>query len=134
MRVIGAMVLYSLDLIVAFVRQSITLGEVETVVMLTFFTMMRVIALIALATLVWVPIGVWIGLRPRVAEKVQPLAQFMAAFPANVLFPIAVVGILRFRLDPGHLAVAADHLRHAMVYSSSMSSPAPPPFPMICAR
>ena len=56
--------------------------------------------LIALATLVWVPIGVWIGLRPRVAEKVQPLAQFLAAFPANVLFPIAVVGIVTFRLNP----------------------------------
>ena len=97
---IGAMVLYSLHLIVAFLRQSITLGEVETVVTLTFFTMIRVIAVIALATLVWVPIGVWIGLRPKIAERVQPLAQFMAAFPANVVFPIAVVVILRYRLDP----------------------------------
>ena len=41
----------------------------------------------ALATIVWVPVGVWIGLRPRIAEKVQPLAQFLAAFPANVIFP-----------------------------------------------
>ncbi len=48
----------------------------------------------------WVPVGIWIGLRPRIAEKVQPLAQFLAAFPANVIFPIAVVLILRFSLNP----------------------------------
>ena len=42
----------------------------------------------------------WIGLRPWVAEQAQPIAQFLAAFPANVLFPMAVVGIVSFRLDP----------------------------------
>ena len=42
----------------------------------------------------------WIGLSPRLAEKVQPLAQFLAAFPANVIFPIAVVLIVRFSLNP----------------------------------
>ena len=69
-------------------------------VWLTFLTMLRVIALILLASLVWVPIGVMIGLNPRLAENVQPLAQFLAAFPANVLFPIAVVLIVRFSLNP----------------------------------
>src|SRR5262249_59722285 len=54
----------------------------------------------ALASLVWVPVGVWVGLRPAIAEKVQPLAQFLAAFPANVLFPVAVVVIVRFSLNP----------------------------------
>jgi NitT/TauT family transport system permease protein len=53
-----------------------------------------------LASLIWVPIGIWIGLRPAMAEKAQPLAQFLAAFPANVIFPIAVVLILRFKLNP----------------------------------
>ena len=65
-----------------------------------FITLVRVLVLIALASLVWVPIGVWIGLRPAWAEKVQPLAQILAAFPANVLFPFAVMGIVAFRLDP----------------------------------
>jgi len=62
------------------------------------FTLLRVVVLIALATLVWVPIGVAIGLRPRLAEKVQPLAQFLAAFPANVLFPLAVYAIVKLGL------------------------------------
>src|SRR5579872_5686325 len=45
-----------------------------------FITLARVIVLITLATLIWVPIGVWIGLRPKLAERIQPLAQFLAAF------------------------------------------------------
>jgi NitT/TauT family transport system permease protein len=56
--------------------------------------------LIAIASAIWVPVGVWIGLRPWAAERIQPLAQFLAAFPANVLFPIAVVAIVRFHLNP----------------------------------
>ncbi len=63
-------------------------------------TLLRVAILIAVASLIWVPIGVWIGLRPAVAERVQPLAQFLAAFPANVLFPFAVGLIVATRADP----------------------------------
>ena len=63
-------------------------------------TLARVVILIAIASVIWVPIGVWIGLRPWAAERAQPIAQFLAAFPANVLFPIAVVAIVSLRLDP----------------------------------
>jgi NitT/TauT family transport system permease protein len=56
--------------------------------------------LIAIASVIWVPIGVWIGLRPKLSQRIQPIAQFLAAFPANVLFPFAVVVIVGFRLDP----------------------------------
>jgi NitT/TauT family transport system permease protein len=64
-----------------------------------FITLARVIVLIAMATLIWVPIGVWIGLRPKLAERIQPLAQFLAAFPANLAFPVFVVIIVRYGLD-----------------------------------
>jgi NitT/TauT family transport system permease protein len=63
-------------------------------------TLCRVVVLIALASLIWVPIGVSIGLRPRVTEAVQPIAQFLAAFPVNLLFPLAVFLIVRFGLAP----------------------------------
>ncbi|WP_443983709.1 ABC transporter permease [Azospirillum argentinense] len=75
-------------------------GDVGTVLLLGAATLLRVMVLIAIASLVWVPLGVLIGLRPRLAEAVQPLAQFLAAFPANLLFPVAVVTILRFDLNP----------------------------------
>src|SRR6202041_4103732 len=45
-------------------------------------------------------IGVGVGMPPRAAQIVQPLAQFMAAFPANLLFPIAVYGIVAWKLNP----------------------------------
>jgi NitT/TauT family transport system permease protein len=49
---------------------------------------------------VWVPIGVWIGLRPAWSQRIQPVAQFLAAFPAQVLFPGAVIVIIAWRLNP----------------------------------
>ncbi len=66
---------------------------------LALLTMLRVFILIALASAIWVPIGVWVGMRPRAAQIVQPVAQFMAAFPANLLFPIAVYGIVTWKLN-----------------------------------
>jgi NitT/TauT family transport system permease protein len=75
-------------------------ADVEIAVGAGGLTLLRVAVLIALATLLWVPIGVYVGLRPTLAEKVQPLAQFLAAFPANLLFPVAVFLILRFHLAP----------------------------------
>jgi NitT/TauT family transport system permease protein len=90
----------ALWLVVGYVRAELGLHEAVVAVGLGLLTLTRVIVLIAIASAIWVPIGVWIGLRPWAAERVQPLAQFLAAFPANVLFPIAVVGIVTFRLDP----------------------------------
>jgi NitT/TauT family transport system permease protein len=87
-------------LIVDYVRQELSWSDFWQSVLYTLFTMLRVVLLMALATLVWVPTGIWIGLRPALAEKVQPLAQFLAAFPANVIFPVAVILILKFSLNP----------------------------------
>jgi NitT/TauT family transport system permease protein len=91
---------YALRLIVDYVAGALNWADVTTAVWLGFLTLIRVIVLIMLASLFWVPIGVWIGLRPAVAERIQPVAQFLAAFPANVLFPIAVVAIVAFSLNP----------------------------------
>jgi NitT/TauT family transport system permease protein len=77
-----------------------SLSEVVDVVKLALLTMLRVVLLIAIASIVWVPIGVWVGLRPRAREIVQPIAQFLAAFPANLLFPLAVYGIVTWQLNP----------------------------------
>jgi NitT/TauT family transport system permease protein len=77
-----------------------SVSEVTTVVKLALFTMLRVFLLISIASVIWVPIGVWVGLHPRAREIVQPVAQFLAAFPANLLFPLAVYGIVAGRLNP----------------------------------
>jgi NitT/TauT family transport system permease protein len=62
-------------------------------------TTVRIFVCIAIATLIWVPIGVWVGLRPNIANKIQPVIQFLAAFPANLLFPVVVMFIVNNQLN-----------------------------------
>jgi NitT/TauT family transport system permease protein len=86
--------------IVEFVSSSLAWGDVGQATLLGFYTMLRVVVLMTVASLIWVPIGVWLGLRPVWARRAQPLAQFLAAFPANLLFPPFVVFIVYFHLSP----------------------------------
>ncbi len=83
-----------------FVLGEVRPGEIGHVMLYGLITLTRVAVLISLATVIWVPIGVWVGLRPRVARIVQPVAQFLAAFPANLFFPIVVSAIVLLRLTP----------------------------------
>ncbi|HEV3425376.1 MAG TPA: ABC transporter permease subunit, partial [Paraburkholderia sp.] len=86
--------------VVSYVRTGVTLDEVGHVFVLGLITLLRVALLIAISSVIWVPLGVLIGLRPALAEKIQPIAQFLAAFPANLLFPVFVIVIVRFHLNP----------------------------------
>jgi len=86
--------------IITFIRQTVELAEIGRVFLLGLATASRVLILIGVASLIWVPIGVAIGLRPHLADRVQPIVQFLAAFPANLFFPVAVVLILRFQANP----------------------------------
>ena len=86
--------------LVVFIRAHVDAAEIGWVFVLGMITAVRVLVLIAVASLIWVPIGVAIGLRPRLADRVQPIVQFLAAFPANLFFPVVVVLILRFHLNP----------------------------------
>jgi len=79
---------------------SLAWSDVATALSSGWLTFSRVAVLIALATVIWVPLGVAIGLRPRLAERVQPAAQFFAAFPVNLLFPAVVFAIVDFGLTP----------------------------------
>ena len=82
-----------------FVHAEIGIAEVGWVLLDGCATALRVIVLILIASLIWVPIGVWIGMRPKLTQRVQPVAQFLAAFPANLLFPVVVVLIVHFDLN-----------------------------------
>ena len=93
-------VLWGLWTIIVYVRAHLGLADFAAALVGGLATLARVVVLIALATLIWVPVGVWIGLRPRLADRIQPLAQFLAAFPANVMFPVFVMAIATFRLEP----------------------------------
>jgi NitT/TauT family transport system permease protein len=86
--------------IFGFVARELSWRELLHAASLGVLTLARVAVLITLASLVWTPIGVWIGLRPKIAERIQPIAQFLAAFPVNLLYGLVVSGIIAGRLDP----------------------------------
>jgi len=86
--------------IVAMIATSLGWADVLQALGLGCITLVRVSVLMALASLVWVPVGVWLGLRPVWARRAQPVAQFAAAFPANLLFPPVVLFIVYFQLNP----------------------------------
>jgi len=98
--VIAAAVFYALWTLIRFIHTEVGWHEVGRVFVLGFYTMLRVLILIVLAGLIWIPVGVWIGMNPRIASRAQATIQFLAAFPANLMFPVAVVLLVKFRLNP----------------------------------
>lgn len=98
--VLAALLALALYQIVGYVSASLAWPDLLEALRLGLLTLVRVVVLMTLATLVWVPVGVWLGLRPKWGRRAQPVAQFLAAFPANLFFPIFVVLIVRFSGNP----------------------------------
>ena len=82
-----------------YILLTLQLTEFLHVLFLGAVTGLRVIVLIILSSLLWIPVGVWIGQRPAIAQAFQPLVQFAAAFPANLLYPLVVIAIVRFHAN-----------------------------------
>jgi NitT/TauT family transport system permease protein len=78
----------------SFVQRSVGLSAFWQAFGLGALTFLRVIILVVVATLVWVPIGVWIGMNPKVTRIAQPLVQVLASFPANFVFPFAIAAFV----------------------------------------
>ena len=97
---LAAAVLLAVVWLVRFIHTEVGWAEVAHVFVLGLYTLARVLVLIALAALVWVPFGIWVGMNPRWAGRLQGVAQFLAAFPANLMFPVAVLFIARWHLNP----------------------------------
>ncbi|MDI9819542.1 MULTISPECIES: ABC transporter permease subunit [unclassified Legionella] len=82
-----------------FILTQLAVSEIVHVFLLGAATGARVIILIIVSSLIWIPVGVWVGLRPRLAQKIQPIVQFVAAIPANLFYPLFVIVIVRFNLN-----------------------------------
>jgi NitT/TauT family transport system permease protein len=89
--VLAAVVLYGAYHALKYVHDTTGLGEFGYAFALGAATLARVMVLTAVATIVWVPAGVWIGMNPRVTRFAQPVVQVLASFPANLVFPLAVL-------------------------------------------
>ena len=97
--VLGALLIYAVIRGVGLLRTEMTWTMLLEVVGLGLLTLMRVSTMIVVATLIWTPIGVWIGFSARLARIAQPLVQIGASFPANLLFPVVVLGFIRVHVD-----------------------------------
>lgn len=66
-------------------------------------TLIRVLAAIALSTVIAVPLGVWIGSNPKLAKFLMPLTQIAASFPSPLVFPnlVALIYLLHGSLQWG---------------------------------
>lgn len=93
------LVIIALGGIVHTIFTTIAWREILYVLFLGAITGAKVMILILLCSLVWIPIGVWIGLHDRLTEITQPIIQFLAAFPAILLFPIVVMAIVKYNLN-----------------------------------
>lgn len=84
---------------VYFIYDALSFPEIAHAFLLGAYTLFRITVVLVIASLVWVPVGIYVGLRPNLTAFVQPIAQFLAGFPANLLFPFFVVIMLRYGLN-----------------------------------
>lgn len=96
---IGVLLTSSIIILLRFIIINVSLHDFLHVIFLGFVTGLRVLAVLIISSIIWVPIGVWIGLRPKMTEAAQPVVQLLASFPANLLFPIVVSLIVTFGLN-----------------------------------
>lgn len=89
----------SFILIGRFIQSAVTPYEILRVLYFGFITTVKITILIAVSSLIWVPIGVWIGLHPKLSRHIQPIAQFLAAFPANLVYPLVFFAIIKYNLN-----------------------------------
>jgi NitT/TauT family transport system permease protein len=73
-------------------------GQFMKCLYLGFLTFVRVIVVVAVSTVIWVPVGAKIGMSPRLSRYAQPVVQVLASFPAILLFPFFIVIFLALHL------------------------------------
>ncbi|HMD49566.1 MAG TPA: ABC transporter permease subunit [Bryobacteraceae bacterium] len=97
-RIVGAVALGGLAF--AGVKMVIMLGGLSRLDVFTIFrgagaTFLRVELTLLLAGLWTIPVGVIVGLHPRLSAVAQPIAQIAASVPATALFPIVLLFLIR---------------------------------------
>ncbi|ALL36355.1 metal ABC transporter permease [Serratia marcescens] len=68
-------------------------------------TTARVAAAMLLSVAIFTPLGVWIGLNPRLVKIFQPIIQILAAIPPNIFYPLIAAFIAIYHQDLGWWAI-----------------------------
>jgi NitT/TauT family transport system permease protein len=80
---------------------SVRIGEWLRLLKSDLLTLARVTTAIALGTLWALPVGLRIGLSPRLSRIMQPIVQVAASFPAPMLFPAVILLLSLLRVSIG---------------------------------
>ncbi len=64
--------------------------------LLMSLTAIRVFAAMGLSILIFVPLGVWIGLNQKLVKFFQPIIQVLAALPANLFYPLVAILLISY--------------------------------------
>ena len=106
---LGVAIGYGVYRLIEFIGSTVGFGEVGHALLLGLATFGRVVVVVIFATLIWVPLGVWIGLNPKISRLAQPVVQVLASFPANFLFPMfaAVLVVTGISLNVGGIVLMA---------------------------
>jgi NitT/TauT family transport system permease protein len=103
--VTGAVIVWGVYRGVVYFAHTAGFGQFTRCLYLGFLTLLRVIVVVAVSTVIWVPIGAKIGLSPRLSRYAQPVVQVLASFPAILLFPFAIVIFLALHLSLDYGAI-----------------------------
>ncbi len=68
-------------------------------------TTARVAAAMLLSVAIFTPLGVWIGMNPRLVKIFQPIIQILAAIPPNIFYPLIAAFIAIYHQDLGWWAI-----------------------------
>jgi NitT/TauT family transport system permease protein len=76
-----------------------SIGEILYVFKLGFITSCKILIIVMISALIWLPIGVWIGCHKKIAQMMQPIIQFLAAYPPQMLYPFITAAIIHYKLN-----------------------------------
>ncbi len=96
---VAVLVVFSVVVFSRFIFSTLGWHDFFHAILLTLASAARIVATLLVSSIIWVPIGVWIGRNPKLAKLAQPIVQFCAAFPATLIYPLAVILILKFNLS-----------------------------------
>jgi NitT/TauT family transport system permease protein len=107
--VLGGFLLWGAVAGLAYLGRVVGFGVFPYAFGLGAITFARVVVVVIVSTLIWLPVGVKIGMSPRLARLAQPVVQILASFPSNLLFPFLVVAFiaLHLSLDVGSIVLMA---------------------------
>lgn len=87
-----------------FLISEIPLKKWGEILISDIFTLLRVTIAVILSILWTLPLGVYIGMNPKLSAVMQPIVQILASVPATAVFPVILMWLLSLR---GGLSIAS---------------------------